>query len=472
MILIVGAGPVGIYLTKKFLDFGEKVTLIEAGFVDRESALLTRDNYEFLYPSQMPKGVHKVGGGSNFWHARFGEYVDIDFERDWLGGKFIWPIDKTSLQPHYDNVAKFFGEKIHSDSKFIESFYMKERSILGENLELRLWRFAKPKIFLETFSSFQNNPNFTFLGGHKVENFREENKSCVLQILLSDDKSIEIQGDYVILACGAIAATALVASNSTMSVSKNAGRYLMEHIELFIGKIRLSNSQIENLGALILNKENCSPDGKSGVGIRLSSRIQIEKKLPQLHLELRPYYFFDRDPDTNSFIQSLKHKISYLLMKMYEKFLRLLGLHTYGIWMKSEEIPTLQSQIISNTTKFVYKREVSQDSKFKSLESIKLLCDLIEKALNISIILRKDLNSRINYGKFINWHPMNTLRMTLNSDYSVVDQNLKLNNYSYVYICSSSVFPTGSNANPTYTSLAFADRLANKLIESIHSPIS
>ncbi len=60
-IAIVGAGPVGIYLAKLFLDDGHKITLIDSGNLNEESRLLTAKNYTFQTESSMPVGVHRVG---------------------------------------------------------------------------------------------------------------------------------------------------------------------------------------------------------------------------------------------------------------------------------------------------------------------------------------------------------------------------------------------------------------------------
>jgi choline dehydrogenase-like flavoprotein len=41
-----------------------------------------------------------------------------------------------------------------------------------------------------------------------------------------------------------------------------------------------------------------------------------------------------------------------------------------------------------------------------------------------------------------------------------VDENLALHGTPNCYVLSASVFPTGSNSNPTFTTLALASRLS------------
>ena len=46
---------------------------------------------------------------------------------------------------------------------------------------------------------------------------------------------------------------------------------------------------------------------------------------------------------------------------------------------------------------------------------------------------------------------------------SVVDKNLKLNQYKNVYLCGSDVFPNSGVTNPTFTIMVLSRRLASHL---------
>jgi choline dehydrogenase-like flavoprotein len=60
-------------------------------------------------------------------------------------------------------------------------------------------------------------------------------------------------------------------------------------------------------------------------------------------------------------------------------------------------------------------------------------------------------------------HQSGTTRISNTPDKGVVDKNLKVWGTGNVYVCSSSVFPTSGQANPTFFLGAFAVRLANYL---------
>ncbi len=60
-------------------------------------------------------------------------------------------------------------------------------------------------------------------------------------------------------------------------------------------------------------------------------------------------------------------------------------------------------------------------------------------------------------------HQVGTTRIAANAQDGVVDENLKVWGVPNLYVCSSSVFPTSGQANPTFLLGAFAVRLAQHL---------
>jgi choline dehydrogenase-like flavoprotein len=60
-------------------------------------------------------------------------------------------------------------------------------------------------------------------------------------------------------------------------------------------------------------------------------------------------------------------------------------------------------------------------------------------------------------------HHMGTTRMSSQPADGVVDADCKVHGLTNLYIAGSSVFPTSGNANPTFTIIALAIRLAKHL---------
>jgi choline dehydrogenase-like flavoprotein len=65
----------------------------------------------------------------------------------------------------------------------------------------------------------------------------------------------------------------------------------------------------------------------------------------------------------------------------------------------------------------------------------------------------------------VSLHHMGTTRMSARPEDGVVDGNCRLHGVDNLYLAGSSVFPTGSNGNPTFTIVALGLRLADHLIQ-------
>jgi len=61
------------------------------------------------------------------------------------------------------------------------------------------------------------------------------------------------------------------------------------------------------------------------------------------------------------------------------------------------------------------------------------------------------------------FHQLGTTRMAARSEDGVVDENLAVHGVENLFVASSSVFPTAGQANPTFTIIALALRLADRL---------
>ncbi len=64
-------------------------------------------------------------------------------------------------------------------------------------------------------------------------------------------------------------------------------------------------------------------------------------------------------------------------------------------------------------------------------------------------------------------HHCGTTRMAKTPNKGVVDENLKVFGKSNLFVCGSSVYPTNSWVNPTFTIVALSLRLADHISEII-----
>lgn len=95
-----------------------------------------------------------------------------------------------------------------------------------------------------------------------------------------------------------------------------------------------------------------------------------------------------------------------------------------------------------------------------------VLADQLEKRQKLGIFKYKqdDIRAMIIAQAQDGFHQIGTTRMSVSEKDGVVDPDCKVHSVGNLYVCSSSVFPTSGQANPTLTIVALAVRLANHLL--------
>lgn len=140
----------------------------------------------------------------------------------------------------------------------------------------------------------------------------------------------------------------------------------------------------------------------------------------------------------------------------------------YALHFHTEQIPFEENRMEldtdGETLKIYYKlTDIDVDSIIKTHE---ILDDWLKETGAGKLEYwyeQKELQEKIKEMSCDGIHQSGTTRIANSSEEGVVDKDLKLWGTQNVFICSSSVFPTSSQANPTFFLGAFAVRLANHL---------
>ena len=476
-IAIVGAGPVGIYLAKLFLDDGHEITLIDSGTLNEESSLLTAKNYTFQKESSMPVGVHRIGGGSLQWHGRISEFTSEDF--------LTWPFNKSELQKHYRELYRFLNAGYLTDHEIIEKYFLNESQELYPELKLRSFRFCDPKFFIKLFKEISVNKRLQILVGHFcVKAIKDEQESRVsLELLKKNFETTILKFDKVIFAGGTFQSTALLQRTlhtTSAQNRENIGNCLMEHLEGYVGYVTISRkNSLKLFKQLSLDEGNRAINIFSGIGIAISVNDSLSnKKLINTQYEIRK---FMPGPNVSSVFKD-KFKLKSLskmfdIVIFFEKSFRfsgrkikelsdkLTGRRRFSIYIKSEEFPFVNSKVyLADVSQnlLTYNHRISDDTYISLLSNMKSFQRIIWDKFELKIKYKIKLNDidelKCYFGA--NWHPMGSLRMGINPENSFCDPNLEVHNFKNLFVVSAAVFPSGSNTNPTFTTLALARRLA------------
>jgi hypothetical protein len=484
-ICVIGAGIIGNHLAMELLDRGHQVLVIEAGGFDFETELLGYKDYRFETPSMLPANVHRVGGGGNYWIGRIGEFLVKDFLPLPRIRDESWPFEKVELDPYYRLVYKKLGHEALLDSEFITKHFA-DLIQVPSGLGLRPIRYTEPHLLRKSFLTAMNHHNFELLEGTLVTSIKRANqvKRPIISTVSADGVESSLEVRSIIVAGGALQSARLFLNSKGIHNSSNhtsAGSYLMEHLDGYVGEVEVTRRNRTFIRDVSLDSDRKIRWGsKLDCGLSLILGSLEKEGLDQLNVGFEivdkavKYRFAPGVNGLTTNSRGLHYKFLFFGERIIQKIfgglaqivrVRFLGRHIYSVWLKAEELPNRNStvRVDPESGKLIYRHEVSLETSFE-----------VRKALHEfeSLLTRENLGKVKFYNDVLdpsknltlrpNWHPMGTLRMGEPGE-SVVDWDLKIHGEEDIYILSSAVFPTGSNQNPVFTTLALGTRLAEHL---------
>ena len=145
--------------------------------------------------------------------------------------------------------------------------------------------------------------------------------------------------------------------------------------------------------------------------------------------------------------------------------------NTYHLFYHTEQIPSRDSAVrlsdkrdAFDTPRLCVDYRISEED----VASVYRAHELVNRELRRSGVGHleytcKDVMSEIRKHQATLGHHIGTTRMSADPSCGVVDENCKVHHVSNLYVSSSSVFPTSSQANPTLTIVAMAIRLSEHI---------
>jgi hypothetical protein len=473
--VVIGGGPVGILSSILLSKKGYEVTLIEAGDMNDE-AMLGAQHYLFESPAKFPDGVHKLGGGSNFWHGRVSQFSKRAMTS--IEGKSsVWPFSVEDYEKAHAELLKFLNlphvEAIHEARKPICC------SFCDTLIESVPYLFSTPHLLKDLLLRSENRHGVNILFRAYANSIQCNSREGEVQVeILSDAPSNPkvISADKVVVSAGCLQSTALIYRSFPIYFEKYfAGTHLLEHFDGYVGRLKISNKSSKScLSNYRLDSDRRIPGENFGLGISTKSSSSLS-----WHLEVSPnvrHYGFD--PRVNRFnipnrkLLGICFLIERLLSYPFNRFTvfaeRLLGISSYSLWLKGEELPYERSALgfednsPAIVQKIVYKHKVSSTTSLTIKRELRKFGRLIRK--NRFGKLKLDWWARIPFyfSTGANWHPMGTLRLGFPHK-GPLDDSFQLGLHRNVMVLDSSSFPIGGHHNPTAMSLSVVWLMLNKL---------
>jgi choline dehydrogenase-like flavoprotein len=421
--------------------------------------------------------------------------------------------------------AGYFEYDLNEDSKihYKEIFEGFDNDEIQSN---KLEKWSTPVNFaVDYFDELEKNPFIKVLiDTHviKIENANE--KEVISSVLVSNRKiNFQIFSKYFVLSCGGIENPRILLSSKNKFHPNGigndfdvVGRYYMSHFLGFMVDLMPKNrkkivfdferdndnvyfrrrwwitdttQKKEKIGNLIFFLHNSQDvDGhrepifslvflikfifilirdKSLKKIKL--RLSENKEVLKVHLNILFRNIWKQIPQIVFlfFMRFKKRRLPFILPSINTSKL--------GLFFQSEQVPNPESKITLSENEFdefgIPRAVVDINFTELDLKTItkahKIFLEQFDsKNLGTYTIYQESLEKSIsklvlNFNSAA--HHLGTTRMSDDVRFGVVDKNCKVHGITNLYISGSSVFPTGSHANPTLTNVALSLKLADHL---------
>jgi choline dehydrogenase-like flavoprotein len=511
-ICIVGSGAAGITIAKELLGSGLRVCLVESGGLSEEDE--TQDIYRgesVGHPVVMDVGRYRVFGGSvTRWGGRCATFDEIDFEpRDWIH-KSGWPLDLGALRPYYRRAEKLanFPKPWRSDQDDVyDSIGIRLPKFESEGVRPFVWRYS-PEGYRQHFSwsraynyELRADPNTHVLLHANLASFEgNADGSSIESITVRslNDKSMTIEARAFTLCCGGIENVRLVL-NAPERIERRVnefdqlGRYFAQHPRGCIATLETKPAVAKRLQQLFTTFYR-----RSGVQYEIGFALteSAQRKHGLVNASAAMYYHARPDSPWKSGARlraALEMRTPY--KGMLKDALNAMGGAASVVTNAGRRLVLGRPAIIADpivTILVDLEQEPNPDSRVMLSEQRDQLGMRRAKVdWKISEIERRTSNvfngyiahelKRLGFGEteasswltsqapirddelYGTYHHIGTTRMSRAPRDGVVDRDCRSHGVNNLYFAGCSVFPTGGHANPTFTIVALAIRLADHL---------
>lgn len=492
-VCIVGAGAAGITLARALKSERLSICLLESGGFDFD------DDTQALYGGVLDAAgfgpstylsssrLRFFGGTTNHWNGMCRPLDPIDFAiRPWVAHSG-WPINRDDLAPYYERAAEVlqfrpFNERWGDITLHAQSLVPPKGVLIG-----RTFRYSPPTRFGTVYRQelVEARTVDILLQANAVHLDLNEAGTAVerVQVAGLNRKRVTVTARLFVLATGGIEnARLLLVSDSVHrsglgNGSDCVGRFFMEHPELTVAHLLMTSpAALEDVRLL----------ADQSALLCLSEQTQREHELLNANIELDLPAAL-RESEAGGFPLAIGDTIEHLDRLGFEADPETEPTETPGLtrcYIRAESAPRPESRVTleDRATDALGMRRPRLTFVMDTLESRTFVRTMeivarelgVRQAGRLMLVLAEGAESlpvggpawgRIRGGS----HHMGTTRMSNNPAEGVVDRDCGVHGVSNLYVAGSSVFPTGGMANPTFTIVALALRMAEHIAARLAS---
>ena len=471
---IVGAGAAGITLGRALLGSGIQVTLLESGGhdIEPESQGLYQATLSGL-PGINPAAdrLRVVGGSTMHWEGMCMPLQPEDFQlRDHIAGSG-WPIDLETLSPYYEQAHETLEVgRVNYDGPAIAGETGYDTLPLDpERVITRVYRLSPPTRLGQRafFADTDDVTVYTHANLFDIELSDSLSHVERLHCRTLGGTRFVVEPQRVVLATGGLENARLLLAARTQiesgiaNSSGTVGRYFMEHPHYYGGAAAVLPSALD-FSFYRSHDSTGQPRERVFGAIALPAHVRQREGLRAATIEVVPMDL-ERDA-TNSAISATQIRALLGDSAANLKYARLT--------LRCEQGPSPQSYVkLSDQSDALGmpRLEVHWQLSEEDERSVQRTLELIGVELGRAGLGRlwfPQVEGRYQHAPRGGAHHMGTTRMGDDPQRSVVDRDCRAHDIDNLYIAGSSLFVTGSDANPTLTLVALAHRLADHLRSS------
>ena len=474
-VCVIGGGPAGITAARRLAERKLSVCLLESGGFEREpetqalAAGRTDGNVPRLTPAYLTDTRPRYfGGASNAWAGQCRPLDAVDFvARDWIPHSG-WPFERGELDPYYRQAADVLG--LNADG------FLDGKAPVPADGGQRLFTAANPTVVAKGFQYAALRFGLEFrqelvdseaiqLVLHGTVVALETNRAGTAvqraRVASASGRGLAVEARWFVLAAGGIEnARLLLLSDGTQRAGLGngndlVGRYFMEHPHVYDG-LGLVAVWRQALGRLYL----------PGVATMFFTAEPLMRAERLTHLALN--LVEARTPALGEADRGLVMAAEDFDMGPRDSgVVRPPSLRQLNV--QAEQVPNPASRVtLTSAQDALGARRVNLDWRLAppDLSSVyrfvHVLCrELAKEGVGRGRVAaaEADLPSLVAWGA----HHIGTTRMHADPKHGVVDADARVHGVANLFVAGCSVFPTSGAANPTFTVLALALRLADRI---------
>jgi choline dehydrogenase-like flavoprotein len=500
--VIIGSGAIGLYAASELAKRGKRVLVVESGGAHLGG--FTQESYSSIGMPHDGISVARsrsLGGTTNLWGGQLVEFQPADFNgREWLPNS-TWPVKYDEISPFYRKAYENLGlqRETHDDDAVWKSV-SEDRPRIGDEFEVFLTRWLKIPSFAIMYSKqFETSKKFSVLTGYTVIGFEGTGERITgVRIVDLAGNRHTITGDTFILAAGTIENSRLllhaVADESwpcPWRQNHNIGKYFLDHLGCKAAIVKPNDTRkffdtfctIWRSGhkyqpKFRLRNDILARDPILNIQELFGFESSVSENLVYLKQFVKAAVYSRKIENVGDVFKNVAACSKYLvpLMWRYVRDHRVFvpGASKISLLIQAEQAPVAESCVRldrSVTDAYGLPRaildwrlggdEQASIAEFTRRADVALLRAGLAK-LEIDPKLKGADPSFMATVKDTYHQAGGTVMGTSERD-GVVDSNLKVFGTENLYVGGASTFRTVSNANTTFTALAFTTRLVEHL---------